>query len=67
MTDEGTAVAEQGSHEAKVFRAIAEQMEGLTIAELTVISVKQKLIVESDWTGKYQKRSRPGVQKQMDL
>lgn len=33
---EGTAIAEHGSHEARVFEAIANSMNGLTINELQV-------------------------------
>jgi hypothetical protein len=36
LTTEGTLIAEKGSHEARVFDAIAKSMEGLTIDELRV-------------------------------
>jgi len=37
LTSEGTSIADHGSHEARVFDAIAKSMEGLTIDELKVI------------------------------
>lgn len=40
LSAEGSAIAEGGSHEAKVFEAIAKKMDGLTIAELTVLSLE---------------------------
>jgi phenylalanyl-tRNA synthetase alpha chain len=36
LTTEGTSIADHGSHEARVFDAIAKQMEGLSIYELNV-------------------------------
>ena len=36
LSAEGSSIAQEGSHEAKVFEAIAKKMEGLTISELTV-------------------------------
>jgi len=36
VTAEGNEIVETGSHEAKVFNAIPEGEEGITIADLTV-------------------------------
>lgn len=42
LSAEGSLIAQEGSHEAKVFEAIAKKMEGLTISELTVLSPRSK-------------------------
>jgi hypothetical protein len=39
LTSEGEEIADQGSHEARVFDAIAESMDGLTPEELNVIDI----------------------------
>jgi len=36
LTAEGTSIADHGSHEARVFDAIAKSMQGLTLDELKV-------------------------------
>jgi phenylalanyl-tRNA synthetase alpha chain len=38
LTEEGSDIASQGSHEAKVFYAIPEGAEGLSMDQLTVLS-----------------------------
>jgi|SRR5579862_1542259 len=36
LTDEGITIAEEGSHEAKVFEAVRKTLEGLKIGDLPV-------------------------------
>ena len=36
LTEEGQQIVNEGSHEAKVYEAVAKQLEGLKISELSV-------------------------------
>ncbi|KAI9773051.1 MAG: Phenylalanyl-tRNA synthetase, beta subunit, cytoplasmic [Geoglossum simile] len=47
LTDEGTTIAEEGSHEAKVFEAVRKTLEGLRIVDLPGIVGKESAKVGS--------------------
>jgi phenylalanyl-tRNA synthetase alpha chain len=59
LEPEGDQIAESGSHEARVFKALQEAMEGLTIPELekavgdkNVVKVGQGKAFKSKWIAK---------------
>lgn len=48
LTEEGKQLADQGSHEARVFEAVPPGDEGIPIAELQVINEVELLIWQKD-------------------